>query len=101
MRFLVILSLALCIGFAYGTSLNRSKRDIQQDMQNLISEIQKHGIGAIGGKIAEFANNFKDQIKTWHCPNPFDVINAIGSKDGGKVAQILFTSAVCNVLHLH
>ncbi|XP_015781774.1 uncharacterized protein LOC107359738 isoform X2 [Tetranychus urticae] len=100
MRFLVILSLALCIGFAYGASVNRSKRDIQQDMQNIIAEIQKNGIGAVGGKIAEFAKTFQDQIKTWHCPNIGDYLQAIQSGDAGKVAQTLFGSAVCTALHL-
>ncbi|XP_015781790.1 uncharacterized protein LOC107359738 isoform X3 [Tetranychus urticae] len=101
MRFLVILSLALCIVFAYGASVDRSKRDIQEDMENIIAEIQKNGIGAIGGKITEFAHNFKDRITSWHCPDVFEILNAMNKDELGKVARLYFVSAVCGVLHLH
>ncbi|XP_015782210.1 uncharacterized protein LOC107360098 [Tetranychus urticae] len=101
MRFVIVLALALCLGFAYGADLSRSKRDMQQEMQNIIQEIQKNGIGAVGKQINEFVKNFQDQIQSWHCPDINDYFNTLQSGDPGKIAQMLFTGAVCVALGLY
>ncbi|XP_015792828.1 uncharacterized protein LOC107369602 [Tetranychus urticae] len=98
MRFLVILCLALCIGFAYAASVNRSKRDIKDDMQKIIKQIKKKGIDHVGGEIKKFAHTFKDQIKSWHCPNFFEILKAMASKKGDKIAKVAFETAVCKAL---
>ncbi|XP_025017742.1 uncharacterized protein LOC107367431 [Tetranychus urticae] len=100
MRFLIIVSLALCIGFAYAASVNRSKRDIKDDMERIIKDIKKKGIDHVGDDIKKFAHTFKDQLKSWHCPNIFDILNALASKKKSKIAKVLFEAAVCKALHL-
>ncbi|XP_015790618.1 uncharacterized protein LOC107367430 [Tetranychus urticae] len=98
MRFLIILSLVLCIGFAYAASVNRSKRDIHDDMEKIIKDIKKKGIDHVGGDIKKFAHTFKDQIKSWHCPNVFEIIKAMASKKRDRIAKVLFEAAVCKAV---
>nr|AYV89287.1 uncharacterized protein LOC107360098 [Tetranychus evansi] len=101
MRFAIVLALAMCLGLACGADLSRSKRDMQQEMQNIIQEIQKNGIGPALDRVQEFVKNFEDQIPKFPCPDINDFFHSMESRDPVKIATMLFEGAVCAAFNLY